>query len=348
LKQRSATILVTILAAVVLGSTLKIAPVKAPAGGSVLVVPSIPHPSLAAAVALALPNDEIHIAPGWIEILPPGGLTIWQSNLWIIGGPPGLGAAPTIDLFGPFSITIITSGVFIWGLSIVDSTGTSPALINLAPPSANCLIMSNTIQGAAPPNTGILIQGTSNIVTLNTISSCGWCIDVTGPSTSNIVKLNTINIPNNWGIQVSGMAGPNNAIYWNNVWTLAPLTEFYDATPGSPPNWFDDTSAPGGPGFTKGNYWGTTMPPPMMPFPIPGPGMNGWFDLFPQPIPIARLPGDIDVTGIVDIFDIVIVGKSFGRVWCQLGWDPRADLNGDGLVDIMDIVRIALNFSAHY
>jgi hypothetical protein len=347
LKQRTAhTILVTILAAVFLASMLRIAPVNAPAGGSVLVVPSIPYPNLAAAVALALPNDEIHVAPGWIEILPPGGLTIWQNNLWIIGGPSGLGATPVIDLAGPFSITIAASGVFIWGLNIIDSSGTSSALINLAPPSASCLIMNNIITGLAPPNVGIVVQGTNNIVTLNTISTCGICILVTAPSTTNVVKLNTINLPNFIGIQVSGGPGTvGNSMYWNNIWASP---EFDDATPGTPLNYFDDTSTPGGPSFGEGNWWAFTLPPPYIPFPIPGLGGNGWLDFFPRAGPIAQLQGDANVNGLVDIFDIVLLAKNFGQIWCQLGWDPRADLNGDGLVDIMDIVRVAVNFSAHY
>jgi len=327
-------------------AAVKITPAHAP-GNNIWRIP-IDFPTLEIAIAsgFVVNNDEIHILAGQFEVLS-GPITIWQNGLWIIGSPPSLGPTPTINVNG-FVITVLGSNVFIWGLNIIDPTGASPALINLAPPSANCLIMNNIITGAAPPNTGILVQGTNNVVTLNTISFCGWCIDVTAPSSGNIVKLNTINVPNNWGIQVSGGVTANNAIYWNNVWTLGPLFEFWDATPGSPPNWFDDTSAPGGPSFTKGNYWGTTVPPPLVPFPIPGPGGNGWFDFFPQPAPIAQIQGDVNVDGRVNIFDIVTVAVSFNEIWCQLGWDPLADPNGDGTIDIFDIVAVAVNFGATY
>jgi hypothetical protein len=345
-------LLVTALFLTTLVTIFEIKPVHAP-GGSVWIIP-VHFPTLQAAIAspLVLPNDEIHILAGHVEMLT-GPMTIWQSGLWIIGSPPLLGPMPQIDVAG-FVITISGSDVFMWGLNIIDSTGMSPALINLAPPSANCLIMNNTITGMSPGNTGILIQGANNIVTLNTISTCGICINIANPGTNNIIKLNTINLPNYWGIMVGTMmgpppAGPNNAMYWNNVWTLIPPQEFWDATPGSPPNWFDDTSAPGGPAFMKGNYWGTAPPPPPAPpFPIPGPGMNNWWDFFPQPAPIAQLNGDLDVNGVVNIFDIVLVAIHFGQVWCTRGWDPRADIYGDGQINIFDIVVIALNFGAHY
>ncbi len=299
-------------------------------------------PSLAAAVLAVLPNDEIHIAPGWFEALPPGGLTIWQVNLWIIGAPPGLGPTPSIDLNGQ-TITILGTGVFIWGLNIFDSTGFSPLAINLGPTSGDCLIMRNVITGLVPGTTGILVQGSNNVITLNTLMTWGTIIVVTGPSTGNIIKLNTINPPFFLGLQVSGFAGPNNALYWNNVW--AP-PEFWDAgPPGSPPNWFDDTSTPGGPGYGRGNFWVTG---PLPPAPIPGPGVNGWFDFFPQPAPMAQLSGDINVDGIVDLFDLVPLALRFGSVWCTFLWDPRTDLNGDGVVNIFDIVTIALNYSTSY
>ena len=199
--------------------------------------------------------------------------------------------------------------------------------------------MNNIIQGNAPPNTGILVTGNNNVVTLNTISMCGICIDVQGPSSGNMIKLNTINFPN-IGIQVGFGAGPNNGIYWNNVWASP---EFWDIGPPGPPNFFDDTSLPGGPGFSKGNFWAIGPPGP-----IPGPGGNFWTDFFPQLVPVVQLKGDLNVDGLVDIIDIVIVAARFSSVWCQNGWDPRADVNGDGIVDIFDLVSLAANFGASY
>jgi len=319
-------------------AAVKITPAHAP-GNNIWRIPlDFPTLEIAIASGFVVNNDEIHILAGYFEVLS-GPITIWQSGLWIIGSPPSLGPAPIINVNG-FVITVTGSNVFVWGLNIVDPVGVSPALINLAPPAANCLIMNNIITGAAPPNTGILVQGTNNIVTLNTISTCGICIDVTALSTNNIVKLNTINFPNFIGIQISGGAGPNNAMYWNNIWASP---EFWDLTPGSPPNFFDDTFTPGGPGFSKGNFWAIGPPGP-----IPGPGGNGWFDFFSQLAPISQIQGDVNVDGRVNIFDIVTVAIKFNQIWCQLGWDPRADPNGDGIVDIFDIVQLAVNFGATY
>jgi len=86
----------------------------------------------------------------------------------------------------------------------------------------------------------------------------------------------------------------------------------------------------------------------MPPTPAPIPGPNGWFDWFPQPVPMAQLKGDINVDGHADLFDLVAIALRFGSVWCTLLWDPRTDLNGDGKVDIFDIVAIALNYNTSY
>lgn len=304
----------------------------------------INFPTIAVALSsgLLLPGDQLHISPGYIEVLAAP-LVIPIPSLWIIGSPPALGPTPMINVNG-FSIIVAAPNVFIWGLNINDPTGTSAPILLLTPVSSNALIMNNIIQGVAPPNIGIVVTGTNNIVTLNTISFCGICIDVQGPSTGNIVKLNTINLPNIFGIQVSLGAGPNNGMYWNNVFATP---EFWDLTPGSPPNFFDDTTLPGGPGFLKGNYWGITLPPPP-PVPIPGPGTNGWFDNFPLPAAIAQLAGDINVDGRVNIKDIVLVAIHFTQVWCTNNWDPRADVNGDGIINILDIVRLAVNYGRTY
>ena len=54
-------------------------------------------------------------------------------------------------------------------------------------------------------------------------------------------------------------------------------------------------------------------------------------------------PGDLNLDGIVDIFDIVIVALEFGHPPPPIV-DLRADVNKDGLVDIFDIVVVALRF----
>lgn len=125
-------LLVTALFLTTIATVFEIKPVHAP-GGTVWVIPGVPFPTLQAAIAspLVLPNDEIHILAGHVEVLI-GPITIWQNGLWIIGSPPLLGPMPMINVNG-FVITIVGSNVFMWGLNIIDPTGFSPALINLAP-----------------------------------------------------------------------------------------------------------------------------------------------------------------------------------------------------------------------
>lgn len=301
--------------------------------------------TIAAALSsgILVTGDQLHISPGYVEVLVAP-IVISIPGLWMIGSPSAMGSMPVINVNG-FNMVVAAPNVFIWGLNIIDPTGTSIPLLLLAPISSSALIMNNVIQGAAP-NTGIAVTGADNIVTLNTVSNCGICIDVQGPSTGNLVKLNNVDTWAGIGIQVSLGAGPNNGIYWNNVWTEFDWYEFNDLTPGSPPNFFDDTTLPGGPGFLKGNYWAMTLAPP--PFPIPGPGNNGWFDNFPLRPGIAQLTGDINVDGRVNVMDIVLIGIHFAQAWCQLSWDPRADINGDGIINIIDIVKLAINYGQHY
>jgi len=340
LKQKAVTILLVTAILLTSLTAVKIRPAHAPAGGNVYAIPgAFPTLENAMASGLIMDNDEIHILSGHAEVLTSP-LVITQNNLWIIGPPPGLGGMPMINV-NSFSITILGANVFMWGLDIVDPTGMSSPILALAPSSTNALIMKNNIAGNAPANIGIIVAGINNEVVLNYVTLCGICIQVLGPASGNIIKLNTIAPPLVQGIQVTGMVGAPmpNYMYWNNM--FAPQ-EFLDTGPASPPNFFDDTTG-GGPGFSKGNFW-VTMPP--TPAPIPGP--NGWFDWFPQPVPMAQLKGDINVDGHADLFDLVAIALRFGSVWCTLLWDPRTDLNGDGKVDIFDIVAIALNYNTSY
>ncbi|MEM2568175.1 MAG: dockerin type I domain-containing protein, partial [Candidatus Bathyarchaeia archaeon] len=58
--------------------------------------------------------------------------------------------------------------------------------------------------------------------------------------------------------------------------------------------------------------------------------------------------GDINVDGIVDIYDIVLVALAFDSDSSQPNWNPNADINDDCKVDIFDIVIVALNFDETY
>lgn len=57
---------------------------------------------------------------------------------------------------------------------------------------------------------------------------------------------------------------------------------------------------------------------------------------------------DYDNTRVVNIFDLIVVGKAFGTTTGSQGWDARADVNADKVIDIFDLVATAINFGAVY
>jgi len=58
--------------------------------------------------------------------------------------------------------------------------------------------------------------------------------------------------------------------------------------------------------------------------------------------------GDLNDDFYVDVFDLVIIGKSFGKNPSDSGFDRRADTDNDDDVDIIDLKKVADNFGAAY
>lgn len=54
--------------------------------------------------------------------------------------------------------------------------------------------------------------------------------------------------------------------------------------------------------------------------------------------------GDVSGDGQVDLTDLDVVMRAFGKRIGEAGFDPRADLNGDGIIDIFDVVMVGINF----
>ena len=54
----------------------------------------------------------------------------------------------------------------------------------------------------------------------------------------------------------------------------------------------------------------------------------------------AKLTGDVNGDGTVNIFDLVMAAGSFGK----MGTGIMGDVNGDGIVNIFDLVIVAANF----
>ena len=56
------------------------------------------------------------------------------------------------------------------------------------------------------------------------------------------------------------------------------------------------------------------------------------------------IPGDINMDGIVDIFDVVTLTVGFGSEPEDENWNPAADTNHNDIVDIFDAVMVSSNF----
>ena len=59
---------------------------------------------------------------------------------------------------------------------------------------------------------------------------------------------------------------------------------------------------------------------------------------------VVLLGGDCDGDDKINILDASIVSLSFGLAADQPGFDPRADINGDSIVDVYDLVMIGNSF----
>ena len=59
---------------------------------------------------------------------------------------------------------------------------------------------------------------------------------------------------------------------------------------------------------------------------------------------LTKILGDLDLNGIVDIFDVVKVAIAFGSKLGDPNWNPAADVKNDGEIDIFDVVTVSKNF----
>jgi hypothetical protein len=57
-----------------------------------------------------------------------------------------------------------------------------------------------------------------------------------------------------------------------------------------------------------------------------------------------HLLGDINLDGIVDMTDVVIVCEAYGSTPKDPNWNPYADLNNDGVIDIIDVTTVTINY----
>ena len=55
----------------------------------------------------------------------------------------------------------------------------------------------------------------------------------------------------------------------------------------------------------------------------------------------ARIPGDINGDGKVNLQDLVLLAYSYGSRPGEARWNPNADIKGDGIVDLADLTILA-------
>ena len=58
-----------------------------------------------------------------------------------------------------------------------------------------------------------------------------------------------------------------------------------------------------------------------------------------------KYPGDINGDNVVNILDLLLVRKAFGKTPSSPDWNPDWDLNNDGQVNILDLLRVRKVFT---
>jgi hypothetical protein len=58
--------------------------------------------------------------------------------------------------------------------------------------------------------------------------------------------------------------------------------------------------------------------------------------------------GDLNSDGVVNVFDLVIVGRSMNTQPGHERWNPQADVTGDGRIDLRDLNYITGKFGSVY
>jgi thermitase len=186
----------------------------------------------------------------------------------------------------------------------------------------------------------------NNIVAENTFV-LGWGIHLEFFSENNTITCNTIR-SNGVGISIAGRPCNNNSIYHNNL-----IDNGRQVTlSGSHVNVWDNGYPSGG------NYWndynGTDL------YSGPYQNMTGSDGIGDAPhvmdaanidrYPLMRanawknLTEDLNMDGVVDGNDLIIVARAFGSIPGYPRWNALADVNGDQRIDGCDLIIIARHF----
>jgi hypothetical protein len=59
------------------------------------------------------------------------------------------------------------------------------------------------------------------------------------------------------------------------------------------------------------------------------------------------IPGDINGSGIVDIYDAIILTNAYNSKPGSPNWNPNSDLKADEIIDIYDAIILANHYNQH-
>jgi parallel beta-helix repeat protein len=204
---------------------------------------------------------------------------------------------------------------------------------------------NNKINGNVMTNNsyGIdIIESSDNKVSNNNVTTNTYSNIYIHSSTSNTICSNIIANSQN-GLMF--LYSSNNNVYHNDFINNTEQVYSYDST-----NVWDDGYPSGG------NYWRDYTGADLWGGPYQNEtGSDGIGDApyvidaenvdnYPLMKPYARLLGDLNYDGKVDITDIAMASQAFGSYPGHPRWNPLADVNNDSRVDIYDIARVCADF----
>jgi parallel beta-helix repeat protein len=312
------------------------------------------YPTIQGAVDAAYPNNIIHVWNGtYFE-----NIVITTPDLKLIGQSQ---SGTIIDGMGVGDVILVTNAdnVEIIGFTIQNSGPAWPMSGIYLNYSSGNTIWSNHIWSNVDGIT--MIHSYDNNIRGNEISENYygiWAMDSVGSTivTNNFTNSAVLNLD---------MSNCSNCLYYNNIINPSPLQ--VDEWPPLRSMWDDGAAHPCsvcGMPQDRGNYWsdypgadnglgpltpsghkcandgvGDTSLPHM---PTTGSPPTDWYPLMNL---YTSIPGDVDLDGDVDIFDVVILSGCYGATWSNTDWTPQADIAAPfGKIDIFDVVLCSGNY----
>jgi parallel beta-helix repeat protein len=174
----------------------------------------------------------------------------------------------------------------------------------------------------------------SNVVSDNLVENSGYCgLILCGGSSSNNVTGNTLR--NNFHSTI--MTGTNNRIYHNNFINSVNQIVMQESFS----NAWNNTC--------EGNYWSDYRG---LLFDAHGIGVALYFidgnNFDNYPLKSPYMPGDLNHDGRVDIVDLTITARAFDTKPGDLEWNPHVDTDENNLVNIVDVTIVAKNFGKRW